>query len=488
MNRRDAIALLAGLGAAAPFANVKAANGDARSYGMAPSATPAVNAGALQRCLNANVGGQVTIPGADADYQLTGRVTAPAGTSITLGDGARLRWVATDTGGGVFLRAPTRAGIEVVGDDFRLTGKGQIIGPSRGAYVAREVGILCVGSGTGAARRGFEVSEGVEVLDWGSHGIATQFVRDVRVVRTKVTGCGYAGMQFLSCQNGKVLSNVVGSIGPGTSGNAYGISCNHDSLNYDADPAAADNGRLATNPFCTGFEIAGNTVADIPLWAGIDFHGAYECQAHNNNVYNCRHGILLQGGSNAAVDFAGEHNSVTGNTVTTSRMNGDPTTISAPNRLGISVNGGKRVHHRSIVVRDNTIDGYGDSHNLSCSLQHTFTSDVELSKNRVTNWRGYACYSAYSDGVVSGNEFGPVTDSSSTACIFVAIGGNLKILDNRHVVDPAHAALYGLYINTPGDAPYVIRGNDFHSAKVQQYAGHGGARLSPAQIVGGRPG
>jgi parallel beta-helix repeat protein len=488
MNRRDAITLLAGLGTAAPFARARAASGDVRSYGMQPAATPAANAAALQRCLNANVGAQVMIPGADADYQLTGRIIAPAGTSITLRDGARLRWVATESSGSAFLRSPTRPGIEVLGDSFRLTGNGLIIGPSPGVYVAREIGILCVGDGTGGAHRGFEISEGVEFLDWGSHAIAAQFVRDVRIVRAKISGCGYAGMQFLSCQGGQILSNVVGQIGPGTSGNAYGISCTHDSLNYDADPHVADDGRQAANPFCTGFEMAGNTVYDIPLWSGIDFHGAYECRAHNNSVYNCRNGILLQGSSGAGVDFAGEHNSVTSNTVTTKQMSGNPTTITSVARLGISVNGGKRVHHRSIVVHDNTIDGYGDSHNTSFSLQHTYTSDVEISNNRVTNWRGYGCYSAYSDGVVRGNDFGPVADSTGTACIFVAIGGNLRISGNRHVVDSGRGALFGLYINTASDAPYAIQGNDFRSATLQQYAGHGGGRLSPTQIVGGRPG
>jgi hypothetical protein len=33
----------------------------------------------------------------------------------------------------------------------------------------------------------------------------------------------------------------------------------------------------------------------------------------------------------------------------------------------------------------------------------------------------------------------------------------------------------------------VIEGNDFRSATLQQYAGRSGTRLSPAQIVGGRP-
>ncbi len=486
MNRRDAMALLAGLGAVMPLTSLRSASGDASSYGLRPDASPQTNTAALQKCLNDNPGRQVLIPGADAEYQLSGRVSAPAGTSIVL-QSARLRWVATDPSGAAFLRAPTRCGIEVMGDNFRLTGKGQITGPSQGIYVGRETAIVCVGASATVPRRGFEVSDGIEICNWGSHGIAAQFVRDVRVANINVNNCGYAGMQFLSCQNGKVVGNVIGSIGPGTSGNAYGVSCNLDSLNYADDPQAAVNGRLVANPFCTDFEIGGNTVFDIPLWAGIDFHGAYECQAHDNKVYNCRHGVLLQGGSNAAVDFAGEHNSVTGNAVTTTRMNGDPTTITEAMRLGISVNGGKRIRHRSIVVRGNSIDGYGDSRNTSCSIQHTNTADAEIASNHITNWRGYACYSANSQGVIHGNEFGPVADGTSTACVFVAINGDLQIVGNRHVVPAGQGARYGLYINSPSDGPYVIQGNDFRSATVQQYAGARGARLSPSQISGGSP-
>ena len=489
MNRRDAIRLMTALGAAAaPWARARAAGGDARSYGMSPGASPAANSAALQRLLNANSGGQVTIPGADADYQLAGRITAPAGTTVVLGDGARLRWVTTEAASGAeLLRAPTRPGIEVLGDGFRLSGNGKLIGPSHGVYAASEVGILCVGASAAAGRRGFEISDGVEFSDWGSHAIAAKFTRELRIARIRINGCGYAGMQFLSCQKGQILANTVGAIGPGTSGNAYGISCTHDSFNYDQDPHAAEDGRLAANPFCTGFEVANNTVHDVPLWSGIDFHGAYECQAHDNKVYNCRNGLLLQGSSGAGANFAGEHNSVIDNTVTTSQMNGEPTTVTSVVRLGISVNGGKLVHHRTIVVRGNTIDGYGDSHSTSFSLQHTNTSDVEISNNRVTNWRGPGCYSAYSDGVISGNDFGPVADPTGTACIYVAIGGKLRITGNHHRADPAHAALYGLYINSPGDAPYLIEGNDFRAVRTQQYAGHGGAALAPAQVVGGRP-
>jgi hypothetical protein len=462
--------------------------GDVRRYGMKVGAAPSENAAALQRCLNASAGAAtVTIPGADAEYQLSGRITAPAGTSVSLGDGATLHWVATEVGGSTLLGGACRPALEVLGDDFRLTGKGRLVGPSAGVYVANEIGILCVGASVAAPRSRIVVADGVELSGWGSRAIAMQFANDLQVSGLTVTNCGYAGMQFLSCRRGRVYQNQVGEIGPGASGNAYGISCTHDSRNYASDPNAVENGRNAANPFCVDFDVALNTVYDIPVWVGVDFHGAYDCHARNNSVFNCRHGLTMQGSSGDATGFGGENNEVINNALTTRRMNGEPTTVTAVPRLGISLNGGAHVRHHAVTVHNNTIDGFGDTQHTSFALQHTYTSGVDISGNRVTDWRGYGCYSAYSDGIISGNDFGAVADSTGTACIFVAIGGQLQILGNRHVLSGGPAALYGLYINTPTDPPYVIQGNDFRSATLQQYAGRSGTRLSPAQIVGGRP-
>jgi hypothetical protein len=509
MKRREVLAVLAGailqpLPARAQGANVPRsagevragvvpsdysfAYGDVRRYGMSVAAAPPENAAALQRCLNASAGAAtVSIPAADAEYQISGRVTAPPGTSISLAGGATLRWVATQPSPTTLLGTPCRPGIELLAGDFRLTGNGRLIGPSAGAYVPNEIGILCVGAAAAALRSGLTIADGVELSGWGSRAIMLQFASDVQVSNIRISNCGYAGMQFLSCRRGRIHSNHVGDIGPGTSGNAYGISCTHDSRGYAADPNAATNGRNAANPFCSDFDVAYNTVYDIPLWVGVDFHGAWDCHARNNSVFNCRHGITMQGSSGDAIAFGGENNEVTANAVTTRRMNGDPTTVTAVPRLGISINGGARVHQRAVTVRGNTVDGFGDSQHGSFSLQHTYTSAVDISANRVSNWRGYGCYSAYSDGVIADNEFDAVADSTGTACIFVAVGGRLKILRNRHVADGA-AAQYGVYINNLGDGPYGIVDNDFAAVTLQQYAGHNGIRLSPTQIVGGRPG
>lgn len=508
MNRRQAIATLAGavlqpLPARAQGAKVPRSSGeirtgvvpsdysfaygDVRRYGMSVAAAPAQNAAALQQCINASAGSAtVTIPGADAAYQLTGRITAPPGTNISLGNGATLRWVATEPGPTALAGFPCRPGIEITEGDFHLTGRGKLVGPSAGIYVPNEIGILCIGPSTTALRSGIAITDGVELSGWGSRGILLQFASDVQVSGIRINNCGYAGMHFISCARGRIHSNEVGNIGPGTSGNAYGISCTHDSRNYAADPNAATNGRNAANPFCSDFDVAYNTVYDIPVWIGVDFHGAYDCHARNNSVFNCRHGVMLEGSSGDAVEFGGENNEVISNTMTTRRRNGEPTTVTAISRVGIGVNGGARVHHRAVTVRGNTIDGFGDSKHTSFSLEHSYTTGIDISSNRVTDWRGYGCYSHHSDGVISDNEFGAVADSAGTACIFVATDGRLRILRNRHVVDGGRPALYGLYINNPADAPYVIAGNDFTPVTVQQYAGHNGSRLSPAQIVGGR--
>jgi parallel beta-helix repeat protein len=486
MKRRAVLSLLATSGiyvvttraaVDAPRLNTSFPTGDLRRYGVAPSGAPEVNSAALQRCLDESAGkATVRVPAADADYTLAGRITAPAHTTIVLEKGARLRWVSTQQNGGELVRSPTRPGLEVVGDNFSLTGEGHIIGPSTGAFVASEIGLFCSGT-TSARRRGFIVGQNVDFMNWGQFGIVAAFTSNIEITGITVHHCGYAGIACLSCADGKILHNEVGAIGPGANGNAYCISCTHDSRYYNQDPNAESNGRAVANPFCSNMLVEGNTAYDNPLWTGIDFHGAWDCTARGNHVYNCRHGVLMQGSSGDGIDYSGSANTVIGNSVTTKRLNGDPTQVTQPTRLGISVNGGHRHRHEHIVVQNNAIDGYGDSAHGSFALQHTNTTGVEISGNKVSNWKGYGCYSAYSDGVIRGNEFGPPADPTGTAVIFVATGGQLEITGNRLLAGAGPRAMYGVYINDPKDQPYRIHDNDFRAASNQQYAGHGGAPL-----------
>ena len=484
--RRQVLAALAGstvLAVAAPTAGATTTGTDPRRNGLRAGGEPLANAKALNEALAAAAAARspLLIPG--GDFPLAGRLVAPAGSHIVLADGARLRWVDIAATGTPFLGSPAHAGLEVSGDDFALTGRGELLGPGGGAYRPLEIGILAVGAGIDTPRRGLRIADGVRIANFGSHGIALQYVTGIDIDGIALEDLGYAGLQGLSCADGRIQRCAVRRIGPGTSNNAYGISFTHDSRRYGEDPRAQDDPAHHPNAFCRNISIADNVVEDIPVWSGIDFHGAYDCEAVRNEVYNCRNGVLLQGSSGDAVKFGGANNRVADNRVTIRRRDGGPTTITLVPRLGISVNGGSVVPHRAVTVENNRIDGYGDSQHTSFALQHTYTSGVMIRGNRLDNWHGYGCYSAYSSGAILDNEFGPVGEPANSACIYVAIGGALEIAGNRHLADRGAAATYGVYVNTPTDPPpHAIHDNDFSAVTGFAYAGHGGSRLAPGQI------
>ncbi len=486
IGRRAVLGALAGgtlLATAAPGARALAVVTDPRQFGLRAGGDPIANARALNTALAAAAAGLSRLEIPAGDVPLAGRLVAPAGSHIVLADGARLRWVDMSATASPVLGTATHAALEVVGDDFSLTGHGELLGPGPGAYRPAEVGLLAIGAGIDAPRRGLRVGDGVRIANFGSHGLLLQYVTAVEIEDVLFEDLGYAGVQGLSCTDGFVRHCVVRRIGPGVSNNAYGISFTHDSRRYGDDPRANDDPAHHPNAFCRNISVTDNVVEDIPIWTGIDFHGAFDCEALRNSVYNCRNGILLQGSSGDAVKFAGANNRVADNRITVRRRDSSPTTITQVPRLGISVNGGSIVPHRAVTIENNSIDGYGDSQHTSFALQHTFTSEVLIRRNRIDNWRGYGCYSAFSSGAIIENDFGPVVEPANTACIYVAGGGALEIAGNRHVPTAGSAATYGVYLNTPTDPPaHAIHDNDFTAVTSFPYAGHAGSRLAPAQI------
>jgi hypothetical protein len=190
------------------------------------------NTTAFQELLNKSAGKlPVRIGGRGSlFYKLTGRVTAPAHTHIILEDGAELRWTSTTDSGSAFLGSATRPGIEMMGDDFVIEGKGILRGPSVDAYVPNECAVFARGASSAARKRGLAIRGAIEIVDWGSHGVLAQFVDDISMADplTHIHGIGYAGAMFISCNRGRVRHVQVGDIAPGTAGNAYGISLSHD--------------------------------------------------------------------------------------------------------------------------------------------------------------------------------------------------------------------------------------------------------------------
>lgn len=422
------------------------------------------NTAALQRLVNGAAGNvPVVIRKFGSFYKLTGQVTIPANTHIILEDGATLQWTATTATGPVFQGNNSRAGLVVNGNNFLLTGRGALIGPSVASYTQTECAIVMIGPSAANPLVGFTVNGKIEFTAWGWGMCLLQFVRTIDVIGTYVHDVGYLGMFFASCMDGRVQRNTVGSVTPGTGGNAYGISCSHDSTNYSSDPNAGT--KQALNPFCTDFDVSYNEVYDIPLWEGVDAHGAYETHFHHNKIYNCANPISLAGSSGAAANYAGWNNSVTDNVCTTLRRDGTASTISVTPRTGIGVSGGSTVPHQNVFVARNTVDGYGDNVVSSHSIQAKQCLRANITKNTITNWKGYAIYTSNGDGVIEGNIFDSVADQTNTVCVMLdTTNYSWSVLGNKHRVVAGTVSATGLRINNTNNPRCLMNDNDFSSA------------------------
>jgi hypothetical protein len=422
----------------------------------------------------------------DSGYiRIIGRVTAPAGTTLVLHDGVEIRWTATAATGSNFLGAATRPGIEVTGDNFRLEGCGTLRGPSVAAYVSNEVALLMLGTSTSVRKSGLYVGPGVEIMNWGSYGILPMFVDNIDIIGAHIHHCGYIGILPTSSNHGRIQNCRIHDMTPGVGGEMHGISLGSDSTGYNLDPSAATNGRLAANPFPIDWDISSNLIYNMISWTGIDAHGAYETHVHHNKVYNCRRGIQIASSSGDAINYAGESNSVSFNSITARKIDGSATAVTGGLIDGITVNGGSTVNHRGIRVICNDIEGCGSTDNNSCSITAVALREVVIMGNTIRNWAGVGIYTTNADGVMHGNIFGALSTNTTSRCIrvdTVSDGGAWTITGNRHRPKSGTLALEGLRVEA-ANPKCVVGDNDFESATTP-YTGLQGSNTVRRRLYG----
>lgn len=285
-------------------------------------------------------------------------------------------------------------------------------------------------------------------------------------------------MTFFSCGLGRIKDNEVYSITPGTGGNAYGISVSHDSTNYSTDPNIATP-RLVANPFCNDFEIAGNTVYDIPLWTGIDGHGGYEIRVHHNQVNNCYIPIQITKSSGGAILYAGENNSVTDNIVSSLKRDGSATTVASFDAYAINVSGGSTVLHSNPRASGNTIIGYGLNSVAGGSMLCQHARNAIIKNNIITTWQRHGIYVTDFDGAVVGNLFNEPANTTNSRCIWVDSTNTypLVIEHNRHESHGGTVAAEGLRITSGVTSRATVGGNYFDLATTP-YVNTDGAHVS----------
>jgi hypothetical protein len=447
------------------------APGDVRRYGFNGDGGTTDNTIAFQAALNGNAGFcPVTVPNMGGYAKLTGRITAPANTHIILQNGAELRWTATTATGSTLLGAVTRPGIEVVGDNFKISGEGVIRGPSGAVFVAGELGIWMKGTDTSARKNGFTIEGQIEFRNWGYAGWVMQFVDHINASGFHAHTCAHIGWAMLSCNDYDIHDFECGNITPGDgAGQGAGFSLTHDSTDYHLDPNAATNGRLVANPFCQRGDVHDFTIYDVPMWGGADCHGAYDTHFYSFRTYNCRHPVSMGSSSGDAINYAGANNKAWAFYCTTKRRDGSATTITGVDRTGLNLNGGTVVPNDNPQAWDFVLDGYGDTVVSSNSIQAVYAKNAHIHHFTLTNWSGRGVDAAYGSGTISHGTFDNPASVTNSTCIRLdtSTSGVWNTNHCTHRVQSGLVAAEGLRIAS-GNARGLHASNDFGSATAPE--------------------
>ena len=164
-----------------------------------------------------------------------------------------------------------------------------IEGPS-GTYASG--GIAIYGSGT---RNAVGVAptyitditiENCQIRNFGNAAIELNFVRSCLITGNTMSTLGYAGVFIYSGIDVYVTNNNVNTLtGETVSGqlNAYGIT--FTSLSNTTD--------FVRDPTSQRCRAVSNVIRDVPTWHALDTHGGAYCEFIDNEMINCRRGVIL---------------------------------------------------------------------------------------------------------------------------------------------------------------------------------------------------
>lgn len=439
----------------------------------------ALSSGARRIIVPANMAfecGALTIPNPGTTLEIGPRATLTFSLNATgespitiLGDQCMI-----GIGAGGKIHTPTLGAntyaFDVQADAFTILGAGAfaslIEGPAANAAVLQENCVKMWGAATNARRSGLIV-DGVEIKNFGMHGIHGRYLNNIIIRNLQIHHCGYAGYGFESCDNGRVEGNQIYTITPGFGGNMYGGFLSHDSTGYSTDPNIATP-RLVANPFCRGWVLVYNEVFDIH-WEGLDCHGGYECMVAFNRIYNTRWGISVPSSSGDATNYAGEQNVCAFNVI--DGRNRDGTTSGRENiGYAINLNGGTTVNHRRIVCHGNVIYFKGEVTNEnSGAIQAQFCQHAMISGNVMHMWGGNGVLFNGSGGLVANNIIGSVANSdANSACVRESVGSAypFSIIGNVHQLQGSNRANFGIRTQLTSTFVPIVQANDFREATV----------------------
>lgn len=417
---------------------------------------------ALQTAINtvgSDGGGIVFLP--RGTYNTTGVTVAYSNVNI-IGEGIRTTILKKTTSA-----AATKA-IAVTGNSFVLANL-TLQGSSAATYVLNEFGVSIDGTSDGA-RVNNAVIDGVEIYNFGSHGVHAYYGKYTRVRDSRIHDCGYIGVGLWACDHSWVADNEIYTMTPGTSSNAYGITLSHKIVGDTQSKYAI-------------FER--NFIHNIPLWEAIDTHGGSHVRMANNTIYECKYGCVatVDAGLN---NYPPHYCNISDNIIDAGTLS---TVASGITFLGVD-NGADAYGG---TISGNVVRNHGNlSIDFGAILAYD-TNGLSISGNQVYNSKGCAiCLYARNTGIViSSNSINGVQAGVANAAGIIARNtGNTGIIDSNYIDATAEYGIYFSASNTSlelGRNAIVTSGSKLIGAELmgQGREIYGAVSIDPGSLADG---
>ncbi|PZE34665.1 hypothetical protein DEJ21_12680 [Curtobacterium sp. MCSS17_006] len=296
-------------------------------------------------------------------------------------------------------------------------------------------------------------------------GVHLEYCDRFEITGTTMERLGYAGIVGVGVVDGAIDGNTVRDVRqPGRRVNSYGIT-----LTRDARYATSEARRSAR------VRVAGNRIAGVPAWEGIDTHAGEDIEIRGNVVSGCRVGIAAVPSKDPAdreqTSVAPIGLVIADNTVTRSPGLAPGSAIVVS---GAGTTVGSTRPRATGVVSGNVLTGGGGSSG-EAGILLKLTRGMVVVRNRIEASVENAVCLAHSNEAVTIRANRIVGVGGAGIGVNVRAGANHGAITRNHFESTPHALAVAVRFGD-ADNRFAVRHNTWGTARVR--IAHGGATVT----------
>lgn len=298
-----------------------------------------------------------------------------------------------------------------------------------------------------------------EIHSWSKAAIWVQFVGIFTFNNNDIHDIGYVGIGVQSGSVGSMSFNRVNNITGAGWADSYGM---FSSRSY---------GTLAAHPRTEDVAIHGNTITNVPNWAGIDSHGSRALSIVGNTVRNCHMPISMVSSKDQTDTyvFATIETAIVGNVV--------DAVIQGTKRSVHFI--GNATELATGCILGNTVRGHGLKGNTtSGAIELTYTRGVTVSGNTVVEASPVGIvvnFNNYGFAITGNTVTDPWSDSLVTKAIWVDGNNNTGVIAGNTLATAGKTAAFtninglGVGVRETATGTEVVVGPNMMSAAQSPY-------------------